>query len=401
MSFRISGPKTVIVSSTPPGLPPSQDTQILTNVNGQSIFSYPGYNYKGSNMFPVNEFNVTDISGSYVFSSRCGALSPNGFIYFGCGATDKITKINSYTNTYSLIDVSTGGFGNWGACCADNGKMYFLSSSSPNRLLVIDTLNNDRVSYIILTGYNGDIFRGLVYFNNFVYLIPYNTSDMLRIDTTTDTFNVDISGINTTNYPDLSTNNFMFSSGVVGTDGKIYMIPINSNVVIRYNPVSKVIERSPTFLTTVSKYRGGVLASNGKIYCMPAQTANVGIIDISSFIVNTTDISTFRLPNGDISNFPTTGYGKMWGGVLVQSGRIYGIPYNFRFLEIDTSNNIARQIFPTTAVDSTIRTYGGVLAPNGKIYCSPEENFSSIPIIKTGIPQLPQWMLGPSFNKSL
>jgi len=51
-SFRVSGPKTVVVSPTPPGLPPSQDTQVLTNVNGQNIFSYPDYNYKGNNMIP-------------------------------------------------------------------------------------------------------------------------------------------------------------------------------------------------------------------------------------------------------------------------------------------------------------------------------------------------------------
>ena len=54
MSFRVNTPKTVIVSPTPAPLPPSQDTQILTNVNNQNIFSYPGYNYKGSDMFPEN-----------------------------------------------------------------------------------------------------------------------------------------------------------------------------------------------------------------------------------------------------------------------------------------------------------------------------------------------------------
>lgn len=400
MSFRVNTPKTVIVSSNPTPLPPSQDTQILTNVNGQNNFSYPGYNYKGSDMFPINDFNISDISGSYIFDSRCGALSPNGFIYFGSGSTNKVTKINPYNNTYSLIDVSSGRFGTWGACCAENGKIYMLASTTPNRLLVINTLNNDQISYITLTGYNDDRFRGMVSFNQFVYLIPYNVSDILRVDTTIDTFTVDISGINTTNYT-IGTNSVIFSSGVVGPDGKIYMIPLNSSRVLRFNPVTKIVETSSTNLTTSSKYRGGVLGANGRIYCMPAQTTNVGIIDVSNFTVDTTSITNYIDGSGISVPIPSTDYGKMWGGVLAQSGRIYGIPYNFRFLEIDTISNIARQIFPITNIDSTIRTYGGVLAPNGKIYCSPESTATSIPIIKTGLPQLPPWMLAPSFNKSL
>ena len=51
MSFRVNTPKTVIVAPTPTPLPPSQDTQILTNVNGVNTFSYPGYNFDGSDMF--------------------------------------------------------------------------------------------------------------------------------------------------------------------------------------------------------------------------------------------------------------------------------------------------------------------------------------------------------------
>ena len=376
------------------------NTQILTNVNGQNLWSYSGYNFKGSDMFPVNEFSTSEISGSYIFDSRCGTLSPNGFIYLGSGGTNTITKINPYTNTYSTINVLSGQFGNWGACCAENGKIYMLGSTTPNLVLVIDTLNNDRISYITLTGYNGDRFRGMVYFNQFVYLIPYNVSDILRINTSDDTFIVDISGINSTNYS-IGTNSFIFSSGVVGTDGKIYMIPINSSRVLRFDPVTKIVETSPTNLTTSTKFRGGVLASNNKIYCMPAQTNYIGIIDISSFAVNTTSITTYIDGSGSNVAIPSTGYGKMWGGILAPSGRVYGIPYNFRFLEIDTSNNIARQIFPLTNIDSTIRTYGGVLAPNGKIYCSPETPATSIPIIKTGIPSLPQWMMSPEFNKSL
>lgn len=399
MSFRVAkSTNSVVVSGSNP-LPPGQDTQILTNINGSNQYSYQGYNFSGADMFPINQVDTSDLSLGYVYDTRCGALSPNGFIYYGSG-TSKIVKLNPYTNTYSTIDVLDSGYGTWGTCCAKNGKIYMLGSTNPNRVLVIDTLNNDKISYLTLTGYNGDRFRGMVYLNNFVYLIPYNVSDILRIDTTVDTFTVDISGINSTNYP-IGTSSFIFTSGVVGTDGKIYMIPLNSTRVLRFDPITKVVETSPTTLLSGSKFRGGVLGQNGKIYCVPAQATYFGIIDVSNFTVDTTSITSYIDASGNNTPIPSTGYGKMWGGVLAPSGKIYGLPYFFRFLEIDTSNNIARQIFPSTNIDSTLRTYGGVLAPNGKIYCSSETPSTTMPIIKTGIPLLSNWMISPEFNKSI
>jgi hypothetical protein len=399
MSFRVAKSTNYVVVSGSNPLPPGQDTQILTNINGSNQYSYPGYNFSGADMFPVNQVDTSDLSLGYVYNTRCGALSPNGFIYYGSG-TNKIVKLNPYSNTYSTIDVLDSGYGNWGSCCAENGKIYMLGSTTPNKVLIIDTLNNDKISYLTLTGYNGDRFRGMVFLDNFVYLIPYNVSDILRIDTTVDTFTVDISGINSTNYS-IGTSSFIFTSGVVGTDGKIYMIPLNSTRVLRFDPITKVVETSPTTLLSGSKFRGGVLGQDGKIYCVPAQATYFGIIDVSNFTVDTTSITSYIDGSGNSTPIPSTGYGKMWGGILAPSGKIYALPYNFRFLEIDTSNNIARQIFPSTNIDSTLRTYGGVLAPNGKIYCSSETPSTTMPIIKTGIPLLSNWMISPEFNKSI
>jgi hypothetical protein len=41
---------------------------------------------------------------------------------------------------------------------------------------------------------------------------------------------------------------------------------------------------------------------------------------------------------------------------------------------------------------------GGVVAPNGKIYCIPGNN-TSVLVINTGLPKHPSWMLKPYFNK--
>jgi hypothetical protein len=42
--------------------------------------------------------------------------------------------------------------------------------------------------------------------------------------------------------------------------------------------------------------------------------------------------------------------------------------------------------------------FGGVLAPNGRIYGVPATR-PNIYVIQTGLPKYPNWMLDPYFNK--
>ena len=73
---------------------------------------------------------------------------------------------------------------------------------------------------------------------------------------------------------------------------------------------------------------------------------------------------------------------KWWGGVLAPNGKIYGIPYNStQILEIDPE-------IGTTTLFGSLGTgpkwVGGVLAPNGKIYGIP---YNSTQILEIGLPQ--------------
>ena len=78
---------------------------------------------------------------------------------------------------------------------------------------------------------------------------------------------------------------------------------------------------------------------------------------------------------GEFGNF--RGDYKWWGGVLAPNGKIYGVPYSSTtVLEIDPLNQT------TTTFGSLSGDYkwsGGVLAPNGKIYGIP---FSSTTILE-------------------
>jgi len=411
-SFRISGQKTVVVSPTPPGLPPSQDTQVLTNVNGQNIFSYPGYNYKGNNMFPENDFNTTTFSNitGTVYRQGSAALSPNGSIYFSPfggwaslnGAT-RIMKINTYNETYSYIDVSNNGnYGYGGTVCADNGVIYMLpwsGSNTPNTVLTVDTLNNDRIRIVDVSGVTNSSHMGLVNFNNFLYAIPTTSKNIIRINPVDNSSTVIISNINDIS-TDLSSNS-AFRGGVVGTDGKIYCVPYGATRLIRFSPVTNIVEISPT--TDVSGYSGGVLAPNGKIYLLPQRANNIGIVDISNFTVDKS-LTTYIPINGgaplNISSLAGANITKYNGGLLAQNGQIYCIPYGTStWLRIDTSNNIARA-FATSPASGSDNFSGAALGPNGKIYVAPL-NRDYVPIIKTGLPALTGWQLAPTFNHTM
>jgi len=115
------------------------------------------------------------------------------------------------------------------------------------------------------------------------------------------------------------------------------------------------------------KWTGGVLAANGKIYCIPQEPLRVLIVDPA---LNTVEL---------VSNLPFD-EDKWAGGVLGPDGKIYGIPRNYHsVLVIDPTDNTVDpdgiSLPPGPPVDPLAedKWTGGVLAPNGKIYCIANE----------------------------
>jgi hypothetical protein len=116
---------------------------------------------------------------------------------------------------------------------------------------------------------------------------------------------------------------------------------------------------------------------------------------VSSYI----DTSLNSLPENAISFFDNfSGSDKWFGGVLAPNGKIYGIPHNSTsVLIIDPVTNTA-DTTTITGLTGINKWQGGVVAPNGKIYCIPGNN-TSVLVINTGLPKHPSWMLKPYFNK--
>jgi hypothetical protein len=132
-------------------------------------------------------------------------------------------------------------------------------------------------------------------------------------------------------------------------------------------------------------------------------TSNIvvnGNLTVNGTVSTYLDTSLNSLPENTISLFGNfSGVNKWHGGVLAPNGKIYCVPRDSTsVLIIDPVTNTA----DTTTISGLTGTggkwIGGVLAPNGKIYGVPS-NSTSVLVINPGLPKHPSWMLKPYFNK--
>lgn len=154
----------------------------------------------------------------------------------------------------------------------------------------------------------------------------------------------------------------------------------NTQLYINYDlydlsfPQNRIDTTSVSLPNLQDKWVGGVLAMDGKIYCVPSSYTSVLIYDTYLGPGGRTYDTTTLVGNGIVGN---SGW---FGGVLAPNGKIYCIPYNA------TNVLIVDPILKTTdtttlaGLPGTTKWAGGVLSPNGKIYCVPYSS-SSVLII--------------------
>lgn len=155
-----------------------------------------------------------------------------------------------------------------------------------------------------------------------------------------------------------------WAEGIAANDGKIYCIPDSAGSILCIDPMEHITEEFGEVGHGSHKWSGGVLAGDGKIYCTPWNHPKVLCIDPESqevsFIEPVTRTGTAEL-NMDH---------KWRGGVLAGDGRIYCTPW--------TAENVLC-IDPVAGVAWTFgelpegegKWAGSVLANDGNIYCIP------------------------------
>ena len=411
MSFRVSNNAKVSIVTGYTPLPPGQDTQILTNVNGVNQYSYPGYNFNGENMFPsypnsesVNPFDVSITPLTSFIKYLGGSLAPNGNIYFMPHPTNynasvhssiwtpNIAIFNPYTKTFDQTTLSitkipdlSGRFF-YGSITSHNGKIYGIPAIS-SFVPIIDP-NTNTVDTKTISGLNSTNFYrgGVLAPNGKIYCAPGNFIDVSVgvIDTNNNTFYTlpipqPIPGVSGIGY----------YGGALGRNGCVYFAPHRNSggQPLKIDPRSDTVSHVPD--VSLGTCYGAVTGKDGNVYLMPCANGTIPKIDVSGDIVTSAGSRPYNCT----------------GGILGQDGLIYMLQRftnETRLVALNTDTNTLTTMnnaFPAIGISSDVNPrIGAILGPNGVIYTVPS-TWGGISSIKTGIPTLSNWMIAPEFNK--
>jgi streptogramin lyase len=290
------------------------------------------------------------------FECFSGTIGPEGDIYCFPWNNNAIIKIDSNTGTASTIPLNplTGYVSTYahytcsGTVLSSNGKIYSVSlgqfETQTITILEYNPLSKTIIKIPIDPSFDC---RGLcLHPNGKIYAAPLKDK-VLEIDP--------VAGISTTGTFGIvaQTSTFNWAGTVLGSNGKMYGIPLDSGSILEIDPI---IGTATTFGNLSSggfKWWGGFLAPNGKIYGIPSNATTILEIDP----INRT-VSTF----GNITE-------RYFNGFLGPDGKIYFFPYNgLKILKLDPDTKTISDYHTF----NEIQTIGvGILAKNGNVYCPP------------------------------
>eukprot|EP01047_Picozoa_sp_COSAG01_P033608 COSAG01_NODE_2481_length_7603_cov_4.629398_11_plen_651_part_01 len=173
-----------------------------------------------------------------------------------------------------------------------------------------------------------------------------------------------------------------WSDGVLAPNGHVYCVPYSYNDVLVLNPIAEtfVFNGCPSSVkcdqlqAQASRWSGGVLAPNGKIYGVPLRSTKVLLIDPG------TQPSGFSAPHAtvtpDAMQVASTATDKWEGGVLAPNGQIYCIPMGANSVMIIDPQTDSTDETSLGVATTAGKWANGVLAPNGKIYALPRNQRS-------------------------
>ena len=360
--------------------------KVATVLQGQVLFA----NSINSNDIATDVLVVSENVSVQGAVSAPAFLTPFQFQAFPENTADT-------TTITGIPEVS--GINMWrGSVLAPNGKIYNIPFDSTSVLIVDPVTNTADITTITGLPTGNAKYQGCVLApNGKIYGIPCNSPSVLIIDPVTNT-------ADTTTITGLTEEN-KYTLGALGLDGKIYGMPRHATSVLIIDPVTNTADTtSITGLSTgLFKWAGGVLGPDGKIYGIPNDVSSVLIIDPSSLVVQITAANSYYT-NSSKKLF----FGASVSGLLVGDNIIItvssGLKYTGYIQSINSSTEVTfiyalslgadipvgsitklektRKVdFTTIATVNIPQFMGGALGPDGKIYCMPSGNQSSVLII--------------------
>jgi hypothetical protein len=216
---------------------------------------------------------------------------------------------------------------------------------------------------------------GVLMPNGKVCLVPHNSDNVGIYDPVANTH---------TAGPAHGMGDAAYVGGVLMPNGKVCLVPFLSDNVGIYDPVANTHTAGPAHGMGDAAYIGGVLVPNGKVCLVPFYSDNVGIYDP---VANTHTAG------------PAHGLGNnaFAGGVLVPNGKVCLVP--FLSDNVGIYDHVANTYTAGPAHGMGDNAYyGGVLVPNGKVCLVPYNSGNVGIYITVGQPSLVA-CLSPYFNK--
>ncbi|TGL46836.1 hypothetical protein EHQ59_17560 [Leptospira kemamanensis] len=291
---------------------------------------------------------------------------------FALGSSGPETLVQYSPDSVSAA-ISSGYPAFQSALSAPNGKVYLLPYNSPN-IVSIDPNNR---SYALSTSVPGlvDFIGGILGPQGKIYLAPHQNNDFFEFNTANESM---------TTIGNVTMGGASYNGGIFAPNGKIYFTPGNESIIRYYDLNTKTIGQVSTPVSG-GIFSNAVLTPEGKIYFIPHDATNIHILD-------TKDDSVTVHPSA------IGGSGGYFSGVYAPNGKIYIIPYNAATLYVlDTKNNDTLTSLGNIPASTTGMFNGAILSPNGKIYLIPY-NYANFASIDTRNDQLSILMANPATN---
>lgn len=248
-----------------------------------------------------------------------GALASNGYIYCAPGSATSCLKIKTADQTVSSFSGFADGSFKYGGAIFTNGAVYFIPANAT--VVAKINIADDSITWLDSTGVkgteSGDLgataqkwYGAYVGADGKIYSPPYNATSVLIIDPATDAITfMDTTGIIATPSGNLSGSQKWDTGCNYGNF--VYGVPSDATDALKIDTVNHTCSRVGSFPSGTAKWALSSIAPNGSMYFFPYYRNEIIKYDTSDdtydvvATIGTTDtkvkvLGSSIMPNGQI-----------------------------------------------------------------------------------------------------